>query len=111
VRIRAYPRPGGGTRADIAWQLRTRNGHPEQRALCGELVWNKLHYSKDPEDGARVSRVNPYETRLKRIPVPHLRIIDDALWQSVRRRQGELVSKETDVPIWIAGGRGPCFRV
>ena len=32
--------------------------------------------------------------------VEHLRIIDEALWQAARTRQGTLVSKGTDVPVW-----------
>ncbi|NBZ89639.1 recombinase family protein [Stagnihabitans tardus] len=101
LNLERIPGPRGGT-----WGASTLHGNRERgtgilnNALyAGELVWNKLHYSKDPETGKRVSRVNPDEI-VERIPVPHLRIIDDALWQAVRRRQGELVSKETDVPIW-----------
>ena len=33
--------------------------------------------------------------------VPDLRIIEDELWQAVRTRQGALVSKGADTPVWI----------
>ncbi|MCW1920867.1 recombinase family protein [Rhodobacter sp. KR11] len=101
LNLERIPGPRGGT-----WGASTLHGNRERgtgilnNALyAGELVWNKLTYSKDPETGKRVSRQNPDEI-VEKIPVPHLRIIDDALWQAVRKRQGTLVSKETDVPIW-----------
>ncbi len=55
----------------------------------GRLVWNRLRYVKDPQTGRRVSRLNPRESWIVR-EVPALRIIDDALWGSVKRRQGEI---------------------
>ncbi|MFC5084885.1 recombinase zinc beta ribbon domain-containing protein [Microvirga arabica] len=41
---------------------------------------------KDPRTGKRVARPNPPE-RWEGTAVPHLRIIDDALWHEVKRRQ------------------------
>ena len=65
----------------------------------GRLVWNRLHFSKDPDTGKRNSRLNP-EDRVTSVPVPHLRIIDDTLWDQVKARQGAMKTKNTDVPIW-----------
>ena len=55
----------------------------------GRLVWNRLRYQKDPQTGNRVSRLNPPEAwTLTEVPV--MRIIDDALWQRVKHRQGQI---------------------
>ncbi|MDR9393647.1 MAG: recombinase family protein, partial [Roseovarius sp.] len=52
----------------------------------GRLVWNRLRYIKDPETGKRLSRLNPVDQWIVQ-DVPHLRIIDDYLWQKVKERQ------------------------
>jgi hypothetical protein len=52
----------------------------------GVLAWNRLHFVKNPETGTRISRINP-ENEWIRTAVPHLRIVDDALWQAVRERR------------------------
>ncbi|WP_424988967.1 recombinase family protein [Microbulbifer sp. S227A] len=55
----------------------------------GRLVWNRLRYIKDPDTGRRVSRLNdPSEWTIK--DVQDLRIVDDALWDAVKGRQGEI---------------------
>jgi site-specific DNA recombinase len=53
------------------------------------LVWNRQRFVKDPATGKRVSRKNP-EGLWIRTEVPHLRIVDDELWQAVKRRQLEI---------------------
>ena len=53
---------------------------------AGVLVWNRQRFVKDPATGKRVSRPNP-ESQWIRTEVPHLRIVDDALWQAARHRQ------------------------
>ena len=58
------------------------------------LVWNWLGYSKDPDTGRRQSRAND-PAAIVTTDVPELRIIDDALWESVRARQGRLRHRET----------------
>ena len=55
----------------------------------GKLVWNRMRYIKDPATGNRVSRMNPREEWIT-TDVPELRIVDDALWQQVKMRQGEI---------------------
>jgi site-specific DNA recombinase len=55
----------------------------------GRLVWNRLRYVKDPASGRRVSRLNPPEAWVVEA-VPHLRIINDALWEAVKARQTEI---------------------
>lgn len=63
------------------------------------LVWNRLHYSKDPDTGKRQSKLNP-EDRLIKVAVPRLRIVSDELWNRVKARQGAMKTRDTDVPIW-----------
>lgn len=55
----------------------------------GVLVWNRLRFVKDPSTGRRVSRINP-EAAWIRTEVPHLRIVDDELWNAVRARQKDI---------------------
>ena len=55
----------------------------------GRLIWNRLRYLKDPQTGRRVSRLNPPEAWTL-TEVPEMRIVDDALWQRVKLRQGEI---------------------
>jgi site-specific DNA recombinase len=53
----------------------------------GRMVWNRLRYVKDPTSGRRVSRLNPPEA-LVQIEVPDMRIVEEALWERVKLRQG-----------------------
>jgi len=55
----------------------------------GMLVWNRLRFVKDPSTGKRVSRPNP-QSEWIRTEVPHLRIVDEELWNSVRARQQQI---------------------
>ncbi|WP_285675174.1 recombinase family protein, partial [Paralimibaculum aggregatum] len=57
----------------------------------GRLVWNRLRYAKDPATGRRVSRPNPPADWVV-AEVPELRIVDDALWEAVKRRQDEIMA-------------------
>ena len=54
----------------------------------GRLVWNRQRFIKDPATGKRQARMNPKDRWIVE-PVPHLRIVDDALWQRVKARQEE----------------------
>ncbi len=58
----------------------------------GRLVWNRRRFLKNPDTGKRVARVNPPEEWII-AEVPELRIVDDALWQDAKARQGELAEK------------------
>jgi site-specific DNA recombinase len=75
------------------WQDTTIRGQKERgtgilnnELYIGELVWNRCSYVKDPRTGKRVARPNPPE-QWERKTVSELRIIDDALWRSVKARQ------------------------
>ncbi len=80
--------PFGGT-----WSPSTINGSASRgtgilnnELYVGRLVWNRLHYSKDPNTSKRRSRLNAKSAWIEQ-PVPALRIIDEALWQRVKERQ------------------------
>jgi site-specific DNA recombinase len=60
---------------------------------AGRLVWNRMRYIKDPQTGRRVSRINAKEAWITH-DVPHLRIIENGLWERVRSRQGKI--RESD---------------
>jgi hypothetical protein len=52
----------------------------------GRLVWNRQRFVKDPDTGRRQARLNPSEEWVIE-EVPHLRIINDELWERVKARQ------------------------
>jgi site-specific DNA recombinase len=52
----------------------------------GRLVWNRQQFVKDPNSGRRQARLNP-QTKWISEDVPHLRIIDEQLWDLVKERQ------------------------
>ncbi len=66
------------------WQRGT--GILNNELYIGRLVWNRQRYIKDPRTGKRQARPNPEDKWIVE-EVPHLRIIDDDLWSSVKERQ------------------------
>ena len=52
----------------------------------GRLVWNRQNFIKDPATGRRQARLNP-ESKWIAEEVPHLRIVDDPVWEAVKERQ------------------------
>jgi site-specific DNA recombinase len=85
------------------WTDSTLRGHAARgtglinnELYIGKLIWNRLRYVKDPTTGRRVSRINPRDTWIT-TEVPELRIVDDALWQAAKARQGQLAVKYADV--------------
>jgi site-specific DNA recombinase len=85
------------------WTDSTLRGHAARSTglvnnelYIGKLVWNRLRYVKDPATGKRVSRINPREKWIT-TEVPELRIVDDALWQAAKARQGELAIRYANV--------------
>lgn len=75
------------------WSPSTIHGHAgrgtgilNNELYVGRLVWNRLRYIKDPETGKRVSRPNPSSEWIV-TEVPHLRIIDENVWQAAKARQ------------------------
>lgn len=85
------------------WNDTTIRGHVKRgtglvnnELYIGRLIWNRLRYIKDPSTGKRVSRLNPESEWIIK-DVPELRIVDDALWQRARERQGEIAEKYANV--------------
>ena len=66
------------------WQRGT--GILNNELYIGRLVWNRQQFIKDPKTGRRQARPNP-ESKWVIEEVPHLRIIDDRLWERVKGRQ------------------------
>ncbi len=77
----------------VAWSPSTIHGHARRgtgllnnELYVGRLVWNRQRYVKDPDTGRRLARLNP-ESDWVIADVPHLRIVDDNLWQAAKARQ------------------------
>ena len=85
--------PHGGPWRDTTIRgHRTRGtGLVNNELYIGRLVWNRQRYVKDPETGKRLARPNPPEQWIVE-EVPDLRIVDQDLWDAVRRRQAEILA-------------------
>ncbi len=77
------------------WAASTINGNKARHhgillneLYAGKLVWNRVRMLKDPDTGKRVSRPNPPE-EWKRAEVPHLAIVDDALFDEATTRKAQ----------------------
>ena len=60
------------------------------------MVWNRQRFMKNPETGKRVARIKPPEDWIV-AEVPELRIVDDALWQAAKDRQGQIAEKHATI--------------
>jgi site-specific DNA recombinase len=92
----------------IHGQRRRRNGILNNELYVGRLIWNRLRFIKDPQTGKRVARFNPEAAKVVR-EVPELRIIDDALWDAVKARQGALEARITGDGVRIEDCRRPRY--
>ena len=54
----------------------------------GRMIWNRARDLRDPDTGGVKRRANP-ESEWVHADVPHLRIVDDALWEAAKARQEE----------------------
>ncbi len=73
----------------IHGNVQRRNGVLNNELYVGRLIWNRQRFLKDPDSGKRIARPN-LEAEWVMQDVPELRIVDDALWRSVRERQASL---------------------
>ena len=82
------PGPGGRQWSDttIRGQASRGTGLLYNELYVGRLVWNRCTYIKNPRTGKRIIRPNPSE-QWESVEVPDLRIIDDDLWNKVKKRQ------------------------
>ena len=90
------PAPRGRGEGTGHWKQNTIYGHRARgtgilnnELYIGRRVWNRQSYRKHPTTQKRVSRLNPPED-WKIAEVPHLRIIDDDLWNAVKARQEDI---------------------
>ena len=90
------PAPRGRGEGTGHWKQNTINGNRERgtgilnnELYNGRRIWNRQKFSKHPETGKRVARMNPPSEWLT-LDVPALRIVDDALWEAVKRRQEDM---------------------
>ncbi|WP_373444401.1 recombinase family protein [Ruegeria atlantica] len=86
------PRGGPWNASTINGSRQRRNGILNNELYIGCIVYNRQHFSKDPETGKRVSRPNP-ETEWLRTEVPNLRIIDDETWERVQAIKSRYASQ------------------
>jgi site-specific DNA recombinase len=77
----------------VAWSPSTIHGHAgrgtgilNNELYIGRLIWNRQRYVKDPDTGKRQARINPPDAWIT-VDVPHLRILDNDLWQAAKARQ------------------------
>ena len=82
------PGKGGWTSSNILSNRRRRTGILYNELYIGQRVFGKLRYTKDPDTGKRVSKINP-ESEWVRCPVPELRIVNDELWEAAQQRSDE----------------------
>jgi DNA invertase Pin-like site-specific DNA recombinase len=82
------PGPDGRQWRDttIRGQVERGTGILNNSLYAGRLEWNRCSYIKDPKTGKRVARPNRKDL-WEIVEVPRLRIIDDDLWEAVKRRQ------------------------
>ena len=83
------PRGRSWTGSTIRGHNKRGTGILNNELYIGRLVWNKLHYRKNPDTGRRVSQLNPQDDWIIR-EVPHLRFIDQNLWNRVKVRQEDI---------------------
>lgn len=79
------PSAAGWNPITIRGTGRKANGILRQRLYIGEIVWNRGHKVRDPVTGRAHPRFKPSSEHVVGA-VPHLRIIDDALWEQVQQR-------------------------
>ncbi len=90
----AIPCPSGKAwgASTIYGNRRRGTGIVNNELYIGRLIWNRQKFIKDPDTGKRLARLNP-EEEWKITEVPHLRIVDQDLWEQAKSRQKVLDSK------------------
>ena len=85
------PGPEGGMWRDstIRGQVKRGTGLLNNTLYMGRLIWNRVAYIKHPLTGKRQARVNAKE-KWEITEVPHLRIIDQELWDRAKARQADM---------------------
>ncbi|WP_259444919.1 recombinase family protein [Neotabrizicola shimadae] len=101
--------PGTWSFSTISGNWKRGTGILNNELYIGRMVWNRQSFVKDPETGKRQSRPNPPEAWVTE-DVPHLRIIEDGLWERVKRRQGairdDILAARAEAPEATGAERG-----
>ncbi len=95
---RNVPGPSGRPWGDttIRGHAKKGTGILNNTTYIGKPSWGRQRFIKDPASGRRVARLNPAGSEIV-TEVPDLRIVDDDIWDAVKRRQSE-VSRPTSDP-------------
>ena len=97
LNVRHVPAPGAAykrkTQRSSSWSAAALHGDLSRGTgllnnplYVGRYVWNRSRREKDPETDCRAHIARPESEWIKK-SVPHLRIIDDALWERVKTRR------------------------
>lgn len=78
------PRGACWRSSSICGDDQRRYGLLRNQIYIGKNVWNRGHYVRDPDTGQRVRRKNPQGEWLI-TDMPHLRILDDAIFEAAQR--------------------------
>ncbi len=91
---KAIPCPSGKAwgASTIYGNRRRGTGIINNELYIGRLVWNRQRFIKNPDTGKRIAQPNPEKDWII-TEVPHLRIVDQDLWDSVKARQ-KMLDKE-----------------
>lgn len=98
------PSPRGSAR----WHAATLTGAPprvgilRQRLYIGEYVYGARETQRNPLTGRRDTRYLP-EDEWTIVEFPHLRIIDDDLWDAVQQRMAEAATRSYRLPAHSSG--------
>lgn len=88
---RGVPGPSGRPWGDttIRGHAKKGTGVLNNTTYIGRPCWGRQRYIKDPTSGRRVARLNSPGTEIV-VEAPHLRIVDQQLWEAVKARQAEV---------------------
>jgi site-specific DNA recombinase len=81
----AGPRSGGWRDTTIRGHATRKTGIVRNALYAGQIVWDKQRYERNPTTGKRVARLNKPGSEVIH-SVPHLRIVDQDLWDRVQAR-------------------------
>ncbi|WP_430246043.1 recombinase family protein [Neorhizobium sp. DAR64861/K0K2] len=90
-RVPAVPGPRGAKWRDTAIRGHVSRGTGilNNELYIGRVVWNRREYRKNPDSERRVARPNNQDEWVVS-GQPELRIVSDALWSAVKKRQMEV---------------------
>ena len=91
-KIKEAPRGGEWRGSTINGQKHAGNGILNNELYIGRHIWNRRRKVTDPITGKKRMRAN-LESEWMISEVPDLRIVDNSLWEAVKRKQATLTSK------------------